>query len=74
MGVWEKGMAVWSVLNGHPLFRMPRPIQAIALAKQLIVSNPYFFDPWVVGSRLGEAMLDYVPEGGGALIIAFTTS
>ena len=37
----EKGMAVWSVPNGHPLFPTPGPIQAIALAKQLIVSNPY---------------------------------
>ena len=34
-------MAVWSVPNGHPLFPTPGPIQAIGLAKQLIVSNPY---------------------------------
>ena len=37
----EKGMAVWLVPNGHALFPTPKPIQAIALAKQLIVSNPY---------------------------------
>ena len=32
------------VPNGHPLFQTPAcflPVQAIALAKQLIVSNPY---------------------------------
>ena len=58
-GHQEKGMTVWLVPNGHLLFPMPEPIQAIALAKQLIVSNPYTLIHDVSGFELQVMLKKY---------------